>query len=93
MESISTSGCVDILQNAKIMTCHCDSTLEQASSKAENLYSDFFFSSTRNSSTQLCSPQRVKTPKKKKKKKKIHCLFWKIEGHLQISGGEKYSLA
>jgi len=58
---------VDILQNAKIMTCHSDSTLEQASSKAENLYSDFFFSSTRNSSTQLDSPQRVKTQKEEKK--------------------------
>jgi hypothetical protein len=26
---------MDILKNAKIMTCHCDSTLQQSSSKSE----------------------------------------------------------
>ena len=52
------------------MTCHCDSTLEQASSKAENLYSDFFFSSTRYSLTQLNSPQKMKTQKQNERKKK-----------------------
>lgn len=26
---------MNILQNAKIMTCHCDSTLHQSSSKSE----------------------------------------------------------